>query len=171
MEYNEYGVLPDDPTGYSLGSKGQFLYYGNTNWLNFFYKRHYGSQTHDISVRGNSKKVNYNITGRYYGQDGIYKIGQENYNTFNLRAKGRIKINDWLSLENNTSVFRSKQTQPMFTTGSLVGHQVDQHGQPVLVPYNADGSFALASSKTSYTPHHHHGAYPGHHQGCPEGER
>ena len=151
MEYNEYGVLPDDPTGYSLGSKGQFLYYGNTNWLNFFYKRHYGSQTHDISVRGNSKKVNYNITGRYYGQDGIYKIGQENYNTFNLRAKGRIKINDWLSLENNTSVFRSKQTQPMFTTGSLVGHQVDQHGQPVLVPYNADGSFALASSKTSYT--------------------
>ncbi|MBR1636992.1 MAG: TonB-dependent receptor [Bacteroidales bacterium] len=151
MEYNEYGVLPDDPTGYALGSKGQFLYYGNTNWLNFFYKRHYGSQTHDISVRGNSKKVNYNITGRYYGQDGIYKIGQENYNTFNLRAKGRIKINDWLSLENNTSVFRSKQTQPMFTTGSLVGHQVDQHGQPVLVPYNADGSFALASSKTSYT--------------------
>ena len=102
-------------------------------------------------MRGNSKKVNYNITGRYYGQDGIYKIGQENYNTFNLRAKGRIKINDWLSLENNTSVFRSKQTQPMFTTGSLVGHQVDQHGQPVLVPYNADGSFALASSKTSYT--------------------
>ena len=151
MEYNEYGVLPDDPTGYAVGSKGQFLYYGNTNWLKFFYKRHYGSQTHDISVRGNSKKVNYNITGRYYGQDGIYKIGQENYNTFNLRAKGRIKINDWLSLENNTSVFRSKQTQPMFTTGSLVGHQVDQHGQPVLVPYNADGSFALASSKTSYT--------------------
>ena len=148
--YNEFGVLPEDPTGYSLGSKSQFLYYGNTNWLGFFYKRHYGSQTHDVSVRGSSKKMTYNITGRYYGQDGIYKMGKESYNTFSLRGKGKIKINNWLSLDNNTSVFRSIQTQPMFTTGSLVGHQVDQHGQPVLVPYNYDGTYALAANKTSY---------------------
>lgn len=149
MEYNDYGVLPDDPTGYSTGSNG-YLYYGNTNWLSFFYKRHYGSQTHDISVRGSSKKMTYSLTGRYYGQDGIYKMGKESYNTYNLRGKGKVQVTNWLSLDNNTSVFRSSQTQPMFTTGSLVGHQVDQHGSPVLVPYNWDGSYALAANKTSF---------------------
>ncbi len=150
MEYNEYGVLPDDPTGYSLGSGGQFLYYGNTNWLSYFYKRQYASQTHDISVRGSSKKVNFSLTGRYYGQDGIYKMGDESYNTYNLRAKAKVKINKWLSIDNNTSLYRSTQTQPMFTTGSLVAHQIDQHGQPVLVPYNPDGTYALAANKTSF---------------------
>ncbi|MBQ7750960.1 MAG: TonB-dependent receptor [Bacteroidales bacterium] len=150
MEYNEYGVLPDDPTGYSLGSGGQFLYYGNTNWLSYFYKRQYASQTHDISVRGSSKKVNFSLTGRYYGQDGIYKMGDESYNTYNLRAKAKVKINKWLSIDNNTSLYRSIQTQPMFTTGSLVAHQIDQHGQPVLVPYNPDGTYALAANKTSF---------------------
>ena len=150
MEYNEYGVLPDDPTGYSLGSGGQFLYYGNTNRLSYFYKRQYASQTHDISVRGSSKKVNFSLTGRYYGQDGIYKMGDESYNTYNLRAKAKVKINKWLSIDNNTSLYRSIQTQPMFTTGSLVAHQIDQHGQPVLVPYNPDGTYALAANKTSF---------------------
>ena len=150
MEYNEYGVLPDDPTGYSLGSGGQYLYYGNTNWLSYFYKRQYASQTHDISVRGSSKKVNFSLTGRYYGQDGIYKMGDESYNTYNLRAKSKVKINKWLSIDNNTSLYRSTQTQPMFTTGSLVAHQIDQHGQPVLVPYNPDGTYALAANKTSF---------------------
>ena len=149
MDYNVYGVLPDDPTGYSVGKDG-YLYYGNTNWLGYFYKRHYGSQTHDVSVRGSSKKLSYSITGRYYGQDGIYKMGKESYNTYSIRGKGKIQVTDWLSLDNNTSVFRSAQTQPMFTTGSLVGHQVDQHGQPVLVPYNYDGTYALAANKTSY---------------------
>ncbi len=150
MAYNEYGVLADDPTGYALGSSGQFLYYGNTNWLKFFYKRHYGSQTHDLSVRGSSKRLSYNLTARYYGQDGIYNMGDENYNTYSIRNKAKLSVNDWLSIDNNTSIFRSSQTQPMFTTGSLVGHQVDQHGQPVLVPYNYDGTFALAANKTSY---------------------
>jgi len=150
MEYNEYGVLADDPTGYALGSGGQFLYYGNTNWLNYFYKRHYGSQTHDLSVRGSSKKVNFSLTGRYSNHDGIYKIGDETYNAYNLRAKAKVKINKWLSIDNNTSLYRSSQSQPMFSNGSLVPHQLDQHGQPVLVPYNADGSYALAAAKTSY---------------------
>ena len=150
MAYNEYGVLADDPTGYSLGKDGQFLYYGNTNWLKFFYKRHYGSQTHDLSVRGSSKRLSVNLTARYFGQDGIYNMGDENYNTYSIRNKAKLAVNDWLSIDNNTSIFRSSQTQPMFTTGSLVGHQVDQHGQPVLVPYNYDGTYALAANKTSY---------------------
>ena len=117
-----------------VGSKGQYLYYGSYNWLDHIYKDYTTSTTHDISLRGASKKLTYNLTGRYFSQGGIYKIGEEKYNTFNIRAKAKVQVNKWLSVDNNTSVFRSKSNQPMFSTGSLIGHQIDQHGQPVFVP-------------------------------------
>lgn len=133
-----------------VGSKGQYLYYGSYNWLDHIYKDYTTSTTHDISLRGASKKLTYNLTGRYFTQGGIYKIGEEKYNTFNIRAKSQGAVNKWLSVDNNTSVFRSKSNQPMFTTNSLIGHQIDQHGQPVFVPYNEDGTWTLAGVKTGY---------------------
>ena len=133
-----------------VGSKGQYLYYGSYNWLDHIYKDYTTSTTHDISLRGASKKLTYNLTGRYFTQGGIYKIGEEKYNTFNIRAKAKVQVNKWLSVDNNTSVFRSKSNQPMFTTSSLIGHQIDQHGQPVFVPYNEDGTWTLSGVKTGY---------------------
>lgn len=133
-----------------VGSGGQYLYFGSYNWLDHVYKDYTTSTTHDISVRGATKKLTYNLTGRYFTQDGIYKIGDEKYNTFNVRAKAKLQINNWLSIDNNTSVFRSKSNQPMFTTSSAIGHQIDQHGQPVFVPYNEDGTWSLAGVKTAY---------------------
>lgn len=133
-----------------VGGKGQYLYFGNYNWLDHIYRDYTTSTTHDIGVRGSTKKLTYNLTGRYFNQGGIYKIGDENYNTFNIRAKAKVQINKWLSLDNNTSVFRSKSTQPMFSTSSVIGHQIDQHGAPVLVPYNEDGTWTLAGVKTGY---------------------
>lgn len=126
------------------------MYYGSYNWLDHIYKDYTTSTTHDISLRGASKKLTYNLTGRYFTQGGIYKIGEEKYNTFNIRAKAKVQVNKWLSVDNNTSVFRSKSNQPMFTTNSLIGHQIDQHGQPVFVPYNEDGTWTLAGVKTGY---------------------
>lgn len=133
-----------------VGSGGQYLYFGSYNWLDHVYKDYTTSTTHDVSVRGATKKLTYNLTGRYFTQDGIYKIGDEKYNTFNVRAKAKLQINNWLSIDNNTSVFRSKSNQPMFTTSSAIGHQIDQHGQPVFVPYNEDGTWSLAGVKTAY---------------------
>jgi len=141
----------DDSTYGGLGSNGQYLYWGNTNWLKMFYKRYTSSTTHDISVRGASKKLTYSLTGRYYTQEGIYKIGSDDYNTYNLRAKAKMQVNDWLSIDNNTSLFRSKQKQPMFSNTSVLGKQLDQHGQPIFVPYNEDGTYTLNANKTSFT--------------------
>ena len=85
-----------------VGSKGQYLYYGSYNWLDHIYKDYTTSTTHDISLRGASKKLTYNLTGRYFSQGGIYKIGEEKYNTFNIRAKAKVQVNKWLSVDNNS---------------------------------------------------------------------
>lgn len=133
-----------------VGSAGQYLYFGSYNWLDHVYKDYTTATTHDIGVRGSTKKLTYNLTGRYFNQGGIYKIGDENYNTFNIRAKAKLQINKWLAIDNNTSVFRSKSNQPMFSNTSAIGHQIDQHGQPVFVPYNEDGTWSLSGVKTAY---------------------
>ena len=130
--------------------KGAYAYYGNTNWLKMFYKRGNASTTHDINVKGSTKKLSYSLTGRYFTQEGIYKIGEDKYRTFNLRSKVNLEVNKWLSVDNNTSVFNSFQKQPMFTTSSTLGTQLDMHGQPIFVPYNEDGTYTLSANKTAY---------------------
>lgn len=141
----------DDTTIGGFGSNGQYLYWSNTNWLKMFYKRYNSSTTHDVSVRGSSKKLTYSLTGRYFTQEGIYKIGEDTYNTYNIRAKAKLQVNDWLSFDNNTSLFRSDQVQPMFSNTSVLGKQLEQHGQPIFVPYNEDGTYTLNANKTGFT--------------------
>lgn len=134
----------------SLYGGNAYSYYGSTNWLKEFYKRGNSSTTHDLTVRGSSKKIQYSLSARYFTQEGIYKIGNDDYFTVNLRSKVKVNINKWLSFDNNTALFRSKQSQSMFTTGSILGHQIDQHGSPALVPVNEDGTYTLAGAKTGY---------------------
>lgn len=130
---------------------GAYAYYGDTDWFSEFYKKGYSSTTHDISLRGATKKLTYSLTGRYYTQEGVYKIGDDSYNRFNVRSKAKLQINDWLSVDNNTSMFRSTQSQPMFTTSSILGYQIQCHAAPVLVPFNEDGTWTLAANKSGFT--------------------
>ena len=133
-----------------IGKNKQYLYNGNTNWFEKFYNRTSTSMTHDISMRGSTKRLSFSLTGRYFNQGSIYKIGEESFDTYNIRGKAKMQINDWLSIDNNTSVFRSTQKQPMFTTNSVLGKQLDQHGTPLAVPYNEDGTYTLTSNKTAF---------------------
>ena len=131
--------------------EGAYAYYANHNWFADFYKKGYGSTTHDINLKGATKKINYSLSGKFYTQDGIYKIGEDSYNRFNLRSKVKMQVNDWLSIDNNTSMFRSIQRQPMFTTSSVLGYQIQCHAAPILVPYNEDGTWTLAANKSGFT--------------------
>ena len=128
-----------------------YAYYADHNWFADFYKKGYGSTTHDISLKGASKKLSYSLSGRFYTQEGIYKIGEDKYDRFNVRAKAKMQVNDWLSIDNNTSMFRSIQRQPMFTTSSVLGYQIQCHAAPILVPYNEDGTWTLAANKSGFT--------------------
>lgn len=140
-ETNEYG----------LTSKGNYAYYGNTNWLDLFYKDYNTAHTHNLSVSGASDKVSWMVSGRYYNQDGIYKIGDETFKTYNLRAKGEIKLNRWMTLENNASLFKRKYRQPMVAGGNQpLLRQFEHRGQPIYTPYNEDGTLSFYGASVMY---------------------
>ena len=135
---------------YDFNSKGGYAYYGNVNWPSIFFKDHHGSQTHDITVRGAGKKISYSLAGRFFDSEGLYNIGEDFYRTFNLRSKVKAQVTNWLSVDNNTSLFHSRQNQPMFSTGDTIFDQMDHHGQAPLPPVNEDGTYTNSGVRTGY---------------------
>lgn len=140
-----------DTNPFGMTDKGNYAYYGSTNWIDLFYKDQNVSQTHNIGISGAGKNTLWSLSGRYYGQDGIYKIGDEEYKTYNLRAKGEIKLNEWVSVENNSSIFKRKYLQPMVAGGSQpLLRQFEHRGQPVYTPYNEDGTLTFYGASVMY---------------------
>ena len=135
---------------YDFKTNGEYLYFGNTNWPSLFFKKNHSSQTHDITVRGGSKKLQYSLTGRFYDSEGLYKIGEDFYRTFNLRSKVKAQVFNWLSIDNNTALFHSRQSQSMFSTGDTIFDQMDHHGQAPLTPTNADGTYTNSGVRSGY---------------------
>ena len=147
--YENYGKIYGD--GKDVGLGNSYAYYGSTNWIDMFYKDVSMTHNHNLSISGASKKVAYSLSGRYYGQDGIYKVGDETFYQYNLRAKGSVKITDWLKLSNNTAVFKRKYHQPMVSGGSQpLLRQFEHRGQPIYTPYNEDGTLTFYGASCMY---------------------
>lgn len=138
---------------YDMNGK-DYLYFGSVNYFELFYKRLNTTRSHSMSVSGASGKMNYSLSGRFYTQDGIYKIGHEDYKQFNIRSKVSLKLRDWLSIDNNTYLYRVGYIQPIFSKGKdKVGSQVQQIaviGLPVLPVTNEDGTYTLGGAASGY---------------------
>lgn len=142
-----------DPTldNYDIDEHGNYVYYGSTNWLSEFYKRRNTSSSHAISFTGGNEFANFYLSGRYYNQDGIYKVGNEDFKKYNLRAKGSIRLKPWLTLENNTTLFRNIYLQPMMHYGQLVvPRQIDMFAFPVAITKNPDGTWTQTAARSGY---------------------
>ena len=142
-----------DPTmdNYDIDANGNYNYSGETNWLKEIYKSVNYSTTHAVSIQGGREGVSYYISGRYYNQDGIYKVGEETYKKYNLRAKGSIRIRPWLTLDNNTSLMSSKYHQPMVHYGQqVISRQIDMFAFPFALLKNPDGTWTQTAAKTGY---------------------
>lgn len=143
----------NDPTldNYDIDANGRYVYYGNTNWLKLFYKPRNYTQQHNVNVQGGNENSSFYISGRYYGQDGIYKVGTENFDQYNLRAKASVKLYKWLRLDYNVSLLNRDYLQPMLHyDNQLVGRQVEHRGHPVSTVRNPDGTWTYNAVMTGY---------------------
>ena len=133
-----------------VGPDGNYRYYGSTNWLDLMYKDANFSNSHALSISGSTNKFNFRITGRYYGQDGIYRVGEENYYKFNFRAKVSVNVTDWLTIDSNTYFYRNIYNQPFVSTSSTIPHSIMYHGYPIFPITNPDGSYTYGASRLGY---------------------
>ena len=134
-----------------IASNGAYTYYGNTNWISLFYKPYNFTTQHNLSVNAASKRIKYLLTGQYFGQDGIYKVGSEKYDKYNMRSKASVKITDWATLENNTSFYSFRYRQPFFDSDTPFVRNLEHRGQPIFVPTNPDGTSTYWGEATGYS--------------------
>ena len=148
--YEKYGNLYGNLN--ELGSTtNKTVYYGSTDWVDMYLKDYNFTQTHNITVSGAGERSSFAISGRYYNQDGIYNIGEEDFKSYNLRAKGDVKIAKWLTLANNTSIFSRKYHQPFVVNGSMpIWRQIEHRAQPLYPVYNEDGTPTYAAAAMVY---------------------
>ena len=142
--YNELVKRDTDPTleKIRVNSLGEYEYFGNTDWFDVIYKDYNISQEHNLSVSGGDDKSKYYVSGRYFNQEGIYNAGNEDYTQYNFRAKGQLKLNEHLTLDNNFDFLKRSIHQPMVMYDRQnILRMLEHQGYPMTVPKNPDGTW------------------------------
>ncbi len=112
-----------------------YVYLANFDWYNWMFDESRPTQDYNVNVSGGSKNVTYLVSARYYNQQGIFRQGPDNYDSFNTRAKVDIKIKPWLKLSSNTKFFRGKYFYRENDYRNAYLHAIAS-----LVPVNPDGT-------------------------------
>ncbi|ULT26762.1 hypothetical protein KUH03_07990 [Sphingobacterium sp. E70] len=103
----------------TVDDKGNYVYYGNEDYYDVLIKDNTFVQDHNLSVSGNTEKLDYYISGRAYDYNGMYRFNSDKYKTYNTRAKAGLQVNDWLRIANNIDYNYAKYRDP--TTGGEGG--------------------------------------------------
>jgi TonB-linked SusC/RagA family outer membrane protein len=85
-------------------------------------KKYSASAQHNLSVSGGSDKLSYVLSGGFYGKDGVFKIGPDDYQRYNAR----------LNLSSQLSKIFSVDTRLAFTRDNLEQASGNLNGQGML---------------------------------------
>ena len=120
----------------TVDATGKYVYYGNEDYYDALYKKTTFAQDHNLSVTGNNGKLNYYVSGRFYGYDGLFRYNTDDYKMMNLRAKGSVQVFDWLKIENNMDFSNMYMLEVMTKQG------FEEYMQES-IPDISDGSVAI----------------------------
>ena len=146
----EYARRNADPTQPKVDVvNGNYVYYGNTNWYDLLYKKHNGAIDQNLSISGGSGKTSYYITGRYYGQDGIFRYNSDDYHLYNFMAKGSIELLPWLQVDNTTQFASRGYHNPLNVgEGGSIWRNLSDEGHPSSMLLNPDKTLTFSAAYT-----------------------
>ncbi|NCI45233.1 SusC/RagA family TonB-linked outer membrane protein [Sediminibacterium soli] len=147
-EYKKRDADPSLPK-VEVGSNGNYVYYGNTDWYDLLYKKHTGAIDQNLAVSGSNGKTSFYITGRYYGQDGIFRYNTDDYKMYNLTAKGSAQVYPWLTITNTTQYNNRSYHNPLNVgEGGGIWRNLADEGHPSSMLFNPDGSLTFSAAYT-----------------------
>jgi len=147
----EYAKRNADPSlpKVDVGSNGQYVYYGNTDWYDLLYKKHNAAIDQNLSISGSSGKASFYVTGRYYGQDGIFRYNSDDYHMYNLTAKGNIEVLPWLQVYNYTQYSTRDYHNPLNVgEGGGIWRNMADEAHPSSMLLNPDGTLTFSAAYT-----------------------
>lgn len=131
----------------TVDATGKYVYYGNEDYYDALYKKTTFAQDHNLSVTGNNGKLNYYVSGRFYGYDGLFRYNTDDYKMMNLRAKGSVQVFDWLKIENNMDFSNMDYHNPINVgEGGSIWRNISDEGHPTSPIFNPDGSLTFSAA-------------------------
>lgn len=70
----------------------------NTDWYKIFFKDYSSRQKHNLSISGASDKIDYYLSGGWYGEEGLLRYGNESFNRYNIDGKINAQANSWAKI-------------------------------------------------------------------------
>jgi len=141
----------EDPTlpKVEVGANGEYVYYANTDWYKELYKKRTTSSEHNVSVSGSSGKASFYATGRYFGQDGLFRYNSDDYRMYNFRVKGALDLFPWLRVENNADYSNMTYHNPLNVgEGGSIWRNIADEGHTVAPMFNPDGTLTYSAAYT-----------------------
>lgn len=124
-------------------ANGEYVYYYSTDWYDLLYKDFTTANDHNITVSGSSEKTSYMLTGRYFGQKGMFTYNSDDYEMLNFRGKGSVQVFPWLQIENNSQYSQMSYHTPLNVgEGAGIWRNISDEGNPMSPMFNPDGSLS-----------------------------
>ena len=126
---------------------GEYVYYASTDWFKELYKDHNRSSEHNLTISGSSDKTSFLLTGRYFGQQGLFRYNSDDYRVLNFRAKGAVQVYSWLRMENNTDYSNMTYHNPLNVgEGGGIWRNIADEGHPLAPMFNPDGTLTASAA-------------------------
>lgn len=132
-----------------VNSAGEYVYYDNTDWYGLLYKKHNSATEHNLSFTGSTDKTSFYATGRYYGQEGLFRFNSDDFRMYNLRAKGSMQVLPWLRIDNNTDYSNLNYHNPVNVgEGGGIWRNIADEGHMMAPLLNPDGFLSYSAAYT-----------------------
>ena len=130
-----YEVLGFNSAGQWLGGYSNGV--ADTDWYDILYKDNTFSQQHNLSASGGTSKFKYYLSGSFFDQNGLLKVGNEDLKRYTGTAKIDAQLTNWLNIHYNMRFTREDSDKP--TRGGWY-EAVALRGWPVLPAYDWNGN-------------------------------
>ncbi|WP_337044337.1 SusC/RagA family TonB-linked outer membrane protein [Emticicia sp. 17c] len=127
-----------------------YLFYNQVPLTDQILRKYSSMRTHNLTMRGGTDKLNFLISGGYYGKDGVFKVGPDSYDRYNLRINLGAQLTKFFSLDSRLSYTNDKtETSSAGINGQGLLYQIYRlrTRTPFFTPegrYNGAGSAATA---------------------------
>ncbi|WP_354329228.1 TonB-dependent receptor [Pedobacter sp. CG_S7] len=132
-----------------VNQNGEYVYYDNTDWYHELYKDNNSATEQNISLAGGSGKTDFYVSGRSYRQSGLFRYNSDDFQMYNMRAKGSIQLYPWLKVYNNADYSASKYHNPVNVgEGGGIWRNIADEGHNMSPMFNPDGTLSYSAAFT-----------------------
>lgn len=133
--------------GTVVGTDGNYIYYNSTDWMKLLYNDHVPAVDQHFSVSRGTDNAQFMVSGRYTGQDGLFRYNSDNFAQKNLRANGGMRMADWLNVRSSFDFSNRTYHNPLNVgEGGGVWRNLEDNTQPLAALFNPDGTLTASSA-------------------------